>query len=198
VQVKQQKNWQRKQNEITTGQQHREQANPKEKEPQQTSLLGETLYLLRKVLVIVVLLALCGIWLFGTARNTDLGMMPAVKSGDLIFYYRLDKQYVASDLVAVKIDGRFQTWRVVAVGGDTVDLTDQGLMINGYFQQEEDIVGETLPYTDGISFPITLKENQVFLLGDNRENASDSRLYGAVDVEDTLGKVVAILRRRNL
>ena len=196
--MKQQKNWQRKQNEITTGQQHREQANPKEKEPQQTSLLGETLYLLRKVLVIVVLLALCGIWLFGTARNTDLGMMPAVKSGDLIFYYRLDKQYVASDLVAVKIDGRFQTWRVVAVGGDTVDLTDQGLMINGYFQQEEDIVGETLPYTDGISFPITLKENQVFLLGDNRENASDSRLYGAVDVEDTLGKVVAILRRRNL
>ncbi|MGL6200575.1 MAG: signal peptidase I [Lachnospiraceae bacterium] len=194
--MKQRKNRQRKHQEIES--QNREPPESKEIERKQTTLLGETLFLLRKVLVISLLLVLCGIWLFGATRNTDLGMMPAVKSGDLIFYYRLDKQYIASDLVAVKIEGRFQTRRVIAVGGDTLDLTDQGLMINGYLQQETDIVGETLPYTDGISFPITLQENQVFLLGDNRENASDSRLYGAVDVEDTLGKVVVILRRRNL
>jgi len=165
---------------------------------QQTSLLGETLFLLRKVLVICVLLVLCSIWLFGITRNTDLGMMPAVKSGDLIFYFRLDKQYTASDVAAVEIEGSFQTRRVVAVGGDTVNITEEGLQVNGSLQQEADIVGETLPYTDGISFPITLQENQVFLLGDNRESASDSRLYGAVDVEDTLGKVVMILRRRNI
>lgn len=183
--------------EMTTEQQPREQLDSDEKE-KRPSLFGETLFLLRKVLVISILLVLIGIGLFGVARNTDLGMMPAVKSGDLIFYYRLDKQYLASDLAAVEIEGQFQTRRVIAVGGDTVDLTEVGLMINGYPQQETDIVGETLAYTEGISFPITLKENQVFLLGDNRENASDSRLYGAVEVEDTLGKVVMILRRRNL
>lgn len=199
--MKQRRNRHRIRREITTDTAPREQPEPKEKEKDkgpQTTILGETLYLLRKVLVISVLLMLCGTLLFGTARNTDLGMMPAVKSGDLIFYFRLDKQYIASDLASVKIDGNFQTRRVVAVGGDTVDLTEDGLLINGYPQQETDIVGETLPYTDGITFPITLKENQVFLLGDNRENASDSRLYGAVEVEDTLGKVVMILRRRNL
>jgi len=165
---------------------------------QQTTLLEEMLYLLRKILVITVLMVLCGTLLFGTARNTDLGMTPAVKSGDLVLYYRLDKQYASSDVVAVETGGSFQTRRVIAVGGDTVDLTAEGLMINGYLQQEADIVGQTLPYTEGIAFPIVLKENQVFLLGDHREHASDSRLYGAVDVEETLGKVILILRRRNI
>jgi len=121
-----------------------------------------------------------------------------VKSGDLIFYFRLDKQYAASDVAAVKIEDSFQTRRVVAVGGDTVDLTAQGLLVNGYLQQESDVAGETLPYTDGITFPIVLEEDQVFLLGDNREYAADSRLYGAVEASDTLGKIVLILRRRNI
>lgn len=186
---------QRKQPDMTTEQQPLKQQDPKE---HQTTLLGETLYLLRKVLVIGGLLVLCGTFLFGATRNTDLGMAPSVKSGDLVCYFRLDRQYAASDVVAIKIDGSFQTRRVVAVGGDTVDLTDQGLLVNGYLQQEADMVGETLPYTDGITFPVVLEENQIFLLGDNREYASDSRLYGAVDASDTLGKVVLILRRRNL
>lgn len=194
---------QRNQQDMTTEQHPREQPEPDEqqngqrKEPQ-TTLLWETLYLLRKVLVIGGLLVLVGTFLFGATRNTDMGMNPSVKSGDLVCYFRLDKQYVASNVVAVQIEGSFQIRRVVAVGGDTVNLTDQGLLVNGYLQQEADTVGETLPYTDGITFPITLNEGQIFLLGDNREHASDSRLYGAVDVSDTLGKAVLILRRRNL
>lgn len=191
VPVKQQS----KQKDIITELQPGEQPAAKE---QQTTFIGEIMYLLRKVLIIGGLLVLCGTVLFGAARNTDLGMAPSVKSGDLVCYFRLDKQYAASDVVAVKVAGSFQTRRVVAAGGDTVDLTDQGLQVNGYLQQEADIIGDTLPYTDGITFPITLEENQVFLLGDNREHASDSRLYGAVDTSDTLGKVVLILRRRNL
>jgi len=185
-----------KQPETTTEQQSREQQGPKEQ--QKTTLLSEILHLLRKVLVLAGLLVLSGIFLFGAARNTDPGMAPAVKSGDLIFYFRLDKQYAASDVAAVKIEDSFQTRRVVAVGGDTVDLTAQGLLVNGYLQQESDVAGETLPYTDGITFPIVLEEDQVFLLGDNREYAADSRLYGAVEASDTLGKIVLILRRRNI
>ena len=192
---------QRKRQEMMVEDQFRGQQGLKEQQgskEQHTTLLGEMLYLLRKVLVLAGLLVLSGTFLFGAVRNTDPGMAPAVKSGDLIFYFRLDKQYAASDVAAVKIEDSFQTRRVAAVGGDTVDLTDQGLLVNGYLQQESDVVGETLPYTDGITFPIVLEEDQVFLLGDNREYAADSRLYGAVDASDTLGKVVLILRRRNI
>ncbi|MBY4797109.1 S26 family signal peptidase [Collinsella sp. AGMB00827] len=47
-----------------------------------------------------------------------------------------------------------------------------------------------------MTFPLTVGEGQVFLLGDNREQASDSRILGCVDIAKTEGKVVAILRTR--
>ncbi|MBQ8063628.1 MAG: S26 family signal peptidase [Clostridia bacterium] len=57
---------------------------------------------------------------------------------------------------------------------------------------------DRMPFKEGASFPITLKEGEIFLLGDDRENAEDSRAFGAVKAEDTLGEVMTVLRRRNL
>ena len=85
---------------------------------------------------------------------------------------------------------------MVATAGDVVDITEEGLMINGALQQEHEIYEQTQRYDTGVEFPMELKEGQIFVLGDSRENASDSRVYGAVDVHDTLGKVMTIVRRR--
>jgi len=94
--------------------------------------------------------------------------------------------------------GQRQVRRVVATAGDTVDITGDGLVVNGALQQEPEIYQRTQRYADGASFPLTLSEGQVFVLGDARENAADSRIYGAVDVTNTLGKAIAILRQRNI
>ena len=91
--------------------------------------------------------------------------------------------------------------RVVAKAGDTVDITAKGLVVNGSLQTglEKDFVnGDTLPYKQGITFPITIKKGEVFLLGDNRQQAQDSRIYGPVKIKDTMGKLMWDLRRRNL
>ena len=60
------------------------------------------------------------------------------------------------------------------------------------------IYQQTQRYAVGATFPLTVGEGQVFVLGDARENATDSRVYGAVEVKDTLGKVITILRRRDI
>ena len=44
----------------------------------------------------------------------------------------------------------------------------------------------------------TLKKGEIFLLKDAREHATDSRIYGAVNKKDTLGKVVTLIRRNRL
>ena len=90
-----------------------------------------------------------------------------------------------------------QVMRVVATAGDTLDMTEDGLTINGVLQPEPNPKKQTLPYTEGILFPVTLEEGEIFLLGDDRENSADSRAYGAIQQEDTLGKVLSIVRRRN-
>jgi signal peptidase I len=125
-------------------------------------------------------------------------MTPAVKDGDLVMFYRLDKEYAAGDLTILSYQGEREVRRVVAIAGDTVDITKEGLLINGAIQQELNIYEETPRYAEGIDFPLTVGEGSVFVLGDSRENATDSRIYGAVRASDTEGTVVAIVRRRGL
>jgi signal peptidase I len=158
----------------------------------------DLLALLLKIGVAAGIAALVFTFVYGIHRNTDPDMNPAIKDGDLAAFYRLDKDYVAGDLLALSFRGERQIRRVVAVAGDTVDITEDGLIVNGAMQQEPEIYEKTERYADGTPLPVTLAEGQVFVLGDSRENATDSRVYGPVNTDDTLGSVIALFRRRAL
>ncbi|MDR1068799.1 MAG: signal peptidase I [Clostridiales Family XIII bacterium] len=162
------------------------------------SLWRDLLSLLIKIAVICAAALLVFTFIYGLHRTADADMTPAVKDGDLVMFYRLDREYAAGDLVALKFEGKQQVRRVVAVANDTVDITENGLLVNGALQQESGIYEETRRYENDVEFPLKLGEGQVFVLGDSRENATDGRVYGAVDTRDTLGTVITVLRRRNL
>lgn len=166
----------------------------------QASLLREILLLLIKIAAITLAFLLLITFMFGIVRYPDATMYPAIKNGDIVIFYRLDRDYIAQDVLVLQFQGETQVRRVVATAGDVVDIAPEGLLINGALQQEPGINSPTQRYEEGIDFPLTLQEGQVFVLSDSRADASaaDSRIYGAVDIEDTLGKVVAILRRRNI
>jgi len=154
--------------------------------------------LLLKVVTIAAAFTLVFTVVYGFDRNTDPGMAPAVKDGDLVLMYKFASNYKAGDLVVVNYQGKQEVRRVVAVGGDIVNITADGLIVNGAVQQEPDITQPTRRYAQGIDFPIFVGYQQVFVLGDNRENATDSRIYGPVDESDIAGKVITILRWRSL
>jgi signal peptidase I len=161
------------------------------------SLLRELAGLGIKIAIIAIVLIMTFTFVFGLHRNLDGDMFPMVKSGDLVMYYRLDKDYSIGDLLLLNFNGETQVRRVIAKEGDVVDIDEQGLKINDSWQQEINIYQETWQYEEGIEFPITIRPGQLFVLGDARENATDSRIYGPVDAKDTLGTVVSIIRQRN-
>ena len=151
-----------------------------------------------KITAIIGIAALLFTFVYGFYYNADPGMNPSVKDGDLAMYYRWNRNYRAGDIAVVEFQGKKQVRRVIAAAGDTVDINADGLVINGALQQEPGIYQKTQRYAGGISFPVTLEEGQIFVLGDARADSEDSRVYGPVNVGDTYGKVIAILRRRNL
>lgn len=168
-----------------------------EKTKAPTSVLSDVLLLLLKILVVILLFILLFTFLFGATRYNDVAMEPGIKSGDLVIYSRFDKDFDIGQEAVLSYQSKTQVMRVVATGGDTVDMTADGFVVNGVLQKEPDPKNQTLPYTEGVLFPITLKQGEIFLLGDDRENSADSRAYGAVKQEDTLGKVLSLVRRRN-
>ncbi len=163
------------------------------------TLLEDILFLLAKIAMIGIVLVVVFTFFFGIVQIKDNSMEPALRDGDLVLYYRLQKNYVQSDLITVIDHGKTTIRRVVALEKDRVDINSaNGLEINGYPQQEQQILGETLPVKKGTRFSVVVGPQQVFVLGDNREYSVDSRSYGCVDKADTHGRVITVIRRRNL
>lgn len=65
--------------------------------------------------------------------------------------------------------------------------------INGYVQIEERITNGT-SIEPGVSYPLTLKADEYFILADARGDAKDSRLFGPVSRDHILGRVAFLLR----
>ena len=147
--------------------------------------------------MILTILVLMFTFLFGIFSARDMTMKPAVQAGDIIIFYRLANNYTASDVAVLEYEGQQQIRRIVAIAGDTVDITEEGLFINGSYVTEQNTQSIHL-YEDGITFPLTVPEGHVFVLGDNRSNTVDSRLYGTVPVKDLSGKVTTIVRQRDI
>lgn len=170
------------------------------KEQRQRMLNQEEVYLfLTRLLAMVILLfVLFGI-VFGITPMKNNDMLPRISSGDLMLYYRLEKSYISQDVIVFKKDGEQYVGRIVARSGDSVEITeDSELKVNNSIVLENDIYYRTPQYADGISYPVTLEENQYFVLCDYREGAKDSRYFGPVNADEIKGKVITVIRRSGL
>jgi len=80
--------------------------------------------------------------------------------------------------------------RVVAVAGETVDLRDGRLYVNGQPRDFADAHGATLSESPEIAYPLKIPTGYFFAMGDNREFSSDSRSFGPQPDDRIIGKVI--------
>lgn len=152
-----------------------------------------------KFIAIVVLLALLFGFAFGVTPMQNDDMSPRISAGDLLFYYRLADDMVTGDVLVFEKDGEQYVGRIVANPGDTVEVTDQAtLVVNGSTVLENDIYYTTPKYDNGPAYPVTLAQDEYFILCDYREGARDSRYFGPVKASEVKGKVITVIRRSGL
>lgn len=157
----------------------------------------DIMFILLKLVFIALFFIIIFTFIFGIHISKDGGMKPSITQKDLVIYNRVEK-YGVGDVVIVKINDKTQVRRIVAKEGDEIDFSENGMIINGYLQDEREKSQLTLPYTNGISFPIKINSGEYFVLGDSREDAEDSRIYGVVTSENILGKVFTLIRKSNI
>ena len=96
------------------------------------------------------------------------------------------------------LDGETLIKRVVAVGGQTIDLVDGAVYVDGEALDEPYVGGRpTYSLSDlegsaGIEYPYVVPDGCVWVMGDNRTNSKDSRYFGPVSVDAVTSIAVLI------
>jgi len=78
--------------------------------------------------------------------------------------------------------------RVIGVQGDEIDIKDGYVYLNGNKLKEPYVKGETL--NGDFKLPIKVRQNKLFVLGDNRPVSKDSRKFGLIDIKQVEGKAI--------
>lgn len=137
--------------------------------------------------------------IFGIHPMANADMQPSICAGDLMLFYRLEKNLYCGDVAVFQKDGKWYTGRVVARSEDTVEITeDSQLKVNGSIVAENNIFYSTPRYDTEIDYPVSLEKNEYFILCDYREGGKDSRYFGPVNANEIKGKVITVLRRSGI
>ena len=147
-------------------------------------------WLFRFIALVIVLLCVFK-FLIGISFVDGVSMQNTLVDGDFLLYTRIGSSYERGDIVAATLpDGKHYVKRVIAVEGDVITLVDGCFYVNGEKEGTPYAIGETRAEDVVLSYPYTVGEGRVFIVGDNRLSSTDSRRYGAILKEDVQGKVI--------
>ena len=154
---------------------------------------------IKNLLLLTILLWLFFAFFVGIKMAPNDDMKPKIGAGDILVYYRIAKQPAIQDVIVLKKNDTDYVGRVVAVPGDTVEITKEGnLVLNGNTLIEDDIYFST-PYYEGYQeYPVKMAADEYFVLSDKREGGEDSRYYGPVKQKEIKGTVAGLFRRNGL
>jgi signal peptidase I len=150
--------------------------------------------LLVPLMVLFVAIVLVFFVLFDRSTISGLSMYPTLHDHDFVLLTRGLAVPKRGDVVILNVTfkGVKQEWvkRVIAIGGDTVDVYGDIIQVNGAPEQFPHVIatnGETQPREHLVVAP-----GQLFVAGDNRGISEDSRFVGTFAASAVRGKVVAV------
>lgn len=137
-------------------------------------------------IVIVVVVVLIRTFIITPVRVDGDSMKNTLKNGDILLLYKLSS-IDRFDIIVLdeEKDNEKIIKRVIGLPGETVAIKKGKIYINDKVIDDEYAYGETSDYDK-----VTLKDDEYFILGDNRLISKDSRYFGPIKDNEIKGKIV--------
>lgn len=137
-------------------------------------------------IVIVVVVVLIRTFIITPVRVDGDSMKNTLKNGDILLLYKLSS-INRFDIIVLdeEKDNEKIIKRVIGMPGETVAIKKGKIYINDKVIDDEYAYGQTSDYNK-----VTLKDDEYFILGDNRLISKDSRYFGPIKDNEIKGKIV--------
>lgn len=154
--------------------------------------MNQTVKTICEYLIIIAIVVVIRIFIMTPIEVNGRSMEPTLYNNDImilnILGYKLGgiKRF---DIIVIKYENEHIIKRVIGLPGETVEYRDNKLYINDRLISDilkGDITGDFTTkdlFENGV-----IPKDKYFVLGDNRNNSSDSRVIGLIDKKDILGK----------
>lgn len=151
------------------------------------------------IIIAVVVIAVIRIFLFVSFQVDGDSMDPTLEDGDRVVVNKFiyDISSIENDDVIVFNSNADSAYvkRVIGVPGDTVEMVDRTVYVNGEPLQEDYVVHQAESYMDNFTLADlgvegdTIPEGHYLVLGDNRPISRDSRDFGLITEDAVIGEV---------
>lgn len=154
--------------------------------------------ILREIGIIVAIAIAIFVLLRGTVQGYTVQyscMLPNIENGDWVMVDKASYHFSnpkRGDVVVFnppeELHSRYPfIKRIIGLPGETVEIKDGTVFINGTKIEEPYLFPEPAQYYKNFG-PEKIPDDQYFVLGDNRNNSNDSRSWGTVSQDDIIGK----------
>lgn len=147
-------------------------------------------------LVLIVFVFIISRFLYSVNLVSGNSMSDTVNDGGIVLTNKMINNYERFDIVLAEVKmansdiEQIAIKRVIGLPNDSIKIENGTIYVNG-----NEIEKYNFPTEDGglFSETVTLKDDEYFLVGDNRQNSYDSRFYGGITKDKIQGKVEYIL-----
>lgn len=141
----------------------------------------------RAYLIVIAIAILLRVFVFRISVVSGQSMENTFHNRNILFctiFNRTDLKH--GDIIVFKspVEDKLYVKRVIGLPKDEIEIDYEHIILNGKILEEPYIKEKTRYYKNSIKL-----ENKYFVLGDNRDNSSDSRHFGAITPDSIVAKV---------
>ncbi len=147
-------------------------------------------------IIIIILVIVVRSFIITPIRVEQKSMNPTLKHNDIMMLNKIGlklNDINRFDVVVLNVQDEYLIKRVVGLPGEYIEYKDNKLFVNDKVVEENftrtntgDFVLEVIGYD-------IIPENKYFVIGDNRGNSTDSRIFGLINEEDIIGKTNIVI-----